>query len=57
MKNKETKVNFTMRVEKSLKDIFVKICKTNDDDASKVIRRMMREYVKENQQRGIGGLL
>ena len=53
-KKKNNKVNFTMRVEKELKDTFVNVCKNNDDDASKVIRRMMRKYIKNNQQ---GGLL
>ncbi|WP_154806502.1 plasmid-related protein [Sulfurovum lithotrophicum] len=50
IKKSETKnkISFNIRVEKKLKDAFVAACKENDDDASKVIRRMMRNYVQKN---------
>jgi antitoxin component of RelBE/YafQ-DinJ toxin-antitoxin module len=43
-----------IRMDEGLKTTFQNVCKNNDDDASKVIRRFMREYIRENKQ---GGLL
>ncbi|HIP26894.1 MAG TPA: ribbon-helix-helix protein, CopG family [Flavobacteriaceae bacterium] len=52
--NKET--TLTIRIEHNLKDTFKKVAKANDDDISKVLRRYIRQYIKENSQKGIGGL-
>lgn len=51
---KTNTTQIVVRVESGLKEAFKNVCKNNDDDASKVIRRFMREYIKNNRQ---GGLL
>lgn len=48
-KNTET-VNYTIRIDKELKDRFVKICKAMDSDSSKEIRKFMKKYIAENGQ-------
>ena len=40
----------TIRVDKDLRDKFVKIAKINDSDASKLIRIFMKKYVSDNSQ-------
>ncbi len=48
---KDTKtVNYTIRLDKELKDRFVKICKAMDSDSSKEIRKFMKKYIAENNQ-------
>jgi len=48
---KDTKtVNYTIRLDKELKDRFVKICKSMDSDSSKEIRKFMKKYISENNQ-------
>jgi len=36
----------TIRVRKQEKDLFVKLCKANDTDASKEIRKFMKACLK-----------
>lgn len=55
MKEKK-EVLLTLRVDKALRDTFKSVVKANDDDVAKVLRRFMRQYIKENSQKGIGGL-
>ena len=49
MENKKEIVTITFRLEKSLRETFKKMCKENDDDASKVLRRFIKEYVNRNK--------
>ena len=51
---KKKTVQMVIRMDEGLRDAFKNICKNNDDDVSKVIRRFMRQYIQENKQ---GGLL
>lgn len=46
----------TIRIDKSLKETFKKVARANEDDVSKVLRRYIKQYIKENAQKGIGGL-
>jgi hypothetical protein len=38
-----------IRVEPSLRDSFVNICRANDQTAAQVIRSFMRNYIAENK--------
>jgi vacuolar-type H+-ATPase subunit C/Vma6 len=49
MENKKEIVTITFRLEKNLRETFKKMCKENDDDASKVLRRFIKEYVNRNK--------
>jgi len=46
-------INYTIRVEKDLKDRFLQVCKSNDSDSSKEIRKFMKEYLRKNAQTSI----
>jgi antitoxin component of RelBE/YafQ-DinJ toxin-antitoxin module len=50
MQNKN-KVNFTIRIDKELKDRFVKVCKQNDTDSSKEIRRFVKTFLEQHAQK------
>jgi len=50
MENKKEIVTITFRLEKDLRETFKKICKANDDDVSKVLRRFVKQYINENRQ-------
>ena len=41
---------FTFLIEKELKETFKKVCKANDDEASKILRRFIRDYINKNRQ-------
>jgi len=43
-------VNYTIRLDRELKDRFVKTCKAMDSDSSKEIRKFMKKYLAENSQ-------
>jgi len=43
-------VHKTIRVEKELWDKFKKVAKCKDSDASKEIRRFIKQYLAENSQ-------
>ena len=43
-------VNYTFRVEKDLKDRFVAVCKANDTDSSKELRKFIKQYLAKNSQ-------
>lgn len=38
------------RVEKELRDAFLKACNSNDETGAQVLRKFMREYVEKNAQ-------
>ena len=42
-------VNYTIRVNKELKDEFVKACKAQDSDSSKEIRKFMKKFISINK--------
>jgi len=43
-------VNYTFRVEKDLKDRFIAVCKANDTDSSKELRKFIKQYLAKNSQ-------
>ena len=51
---KAKKKLFSFQVDEHLRDTFLKVCENNDTTAAQQLRRMMREYIRNNQQ---GGLL
>ena len=52
-KEKDNKVLLTVRMEKGLRDIFVRTCKNNDMSASQVMRKMMRNYINNSENGGL----
>jgi len=50
MEKTDKKVTITFQIEKSLRETFKKVCKANDDDASKVLRRFIKDYINQNKQ-------
>lgn len=48
--------NLNIRLSKSLKDSFVKICKEQNTNYSKLLREFIREYVSDRQGNNIKGL-
>lgn len=52
-KKKDDTILVNIRMERSLRDTFKNVCKNNDDDMAKVVRRLIREYIKNNQQGGL----
>ena len=48
--DKNTKiVNYTIRVDKELKDEFIKACKAIESDSSKEIRKFMKKFISLNK--------
>jgi hypothetical protein len=47
---KEIKTNFNVKMEKTLKDRFIEVCKQNETLASLEIRKFIKEYLKKNSQ-------
>lgn len=43
------KSTFTFIIDKDLKEAFKQKCKEKDDEASKVIRRFIKDYIEENK--------
>lgn len=43
-------VQYPIRVDKTLKDQFISVCKTNDSTAAQELRKFMKEYIKKNNQ-------
>lgn len=54
MENKKTRheqrINFTIRIEKDLKQRFISVCKANETDASKEMRKFIKDYLSKNSQ-------
>jgi len=48
MKNK---TNATFSIDKNTWNLFKKLCKINDTDASKELRRFIRQYIEENKDK------
>ena len=46
-KNENKKVNFTIRIDKDLKDKFIKACKAIDTDSSKEIRKFIKNFLNK----------
>ena len=42
-------VNYTIRINKELKDEFMKACKSVDSDSSKEIRKFMKKFISINK--------
>ena len=45
-----------IRVEPNLRDLFVNICRANDQSAAQVIRAFMRNYIANNKESAQGNL-
>ena len=45
-----------IRVEPNLRDLFVNICRANDQSAAQVLRAFMRDYVENNKENAQGNL-
>lgn len=43
----------TIKLPKDLREAFVKACTDNDTNASREIRRLMRDYLKQHGQAGL----
>ena len=39
-----------INIDKNLKDEFLKLCKENDSDATKVIRQFVKSYIKKHKK-------
>ena len=48
--NEKKIVNYTFRVDKDLKDRFVEVCKANDTDSSKELRKFIKQYLSKHAQ-------
>jgi len=46
----EQRTNFTIRVEEDLKQRFISVCKANETDSSKEIRKFIKDYLSKNSQ-------
>jgi len=44
------KVNFNMLIDEDLKKRFIKIAKQNDETASQLMRKYIKDYVSKNSQ-------
>ena len=42
------KVNFNLLIEKEIKEKFIRLAKLNDETASQLVRKFIKEYVKNN---------
>jgi len=49
MNNKKV-VNYTFRVDEDLKNRFIAVCKANDTDSSKELRKFIKQYLAKNSQ-------
>lgn len=47
----DKRTNFTIRVEEDLKKRFIAVCKVNDTDASKEMRKFMKDFLSKYSQR------
>ena len=47
--SKET-VNINIRIEKDIKNRFIKVAESNDDTASQLIRKYIKKYLADNAQ-------
>ncbi len=50
MNTKDPDVQLVTKLPKSLREAFVKTCAQQDTNASREIRRFIREYIKKNGQ-------
>jgi hypothetical protein len=46
-------VQYPIRVEKTLKDHFISVCKSNDSTAAQELRKFMKDYIKKNNQQDL----
>lgn len=46
----EQRTNFTIRVEEDLKQRFIAVCKANETDASKEMRKFIKDYLAKHSQ-------
>lgn len=46
-------VQYPIRVDKTLKDHFISVCKSNDSTAAQELRKFMKDYIKKNNQKDL----
>ena len=51
MKNTDKEKRATIRVNESDWDLFKQLCKANESDASKEIRKFIKQYIAENSDK------
>lgn len=51
MKNTDKDKRATIRVNESDWDLFKQLCKANESDASKEIRKFIKQYIAENSDK------
>lgn len=49
-KVKNNNVLFNIRLDRELKDRFLRVAKENDQDGAKLLRKMIKEYCSSNAQ-------
>jgi len=50
MNKKKDTTNINIRIDRSLKDRFIAVCKENESDSNKEIRKFIKEYLKKHSQ-------
>ena len=46
----EKEIRISMRIDKELKQAFFDLCEEKDQTPSKVIKRLMQNYIEQNQK-------
>ena len=49
----EKEIRISMRIDKELKQAFFDLCEEKDQTPSKVIKRLMQNYIEQNQKIGV----
>jgi len=49
-KTNNEKINFNIKMEKDIKDRFLKVAKANDTTAAQLIRHFIKDYISKNSQ-------
>lgn len=47
----EKEIRISMRIDKELKQAFFDLCEERDQTPSKVIKRLMQNYIEQNQKK------
>lgn len=50
IKEEEKNTNLILKIDKDIKDRFLKVAKNNEETGSSLIRKFIKEYLKEHSQ-------
>lgn len=50
VKEEEKNTNLILKIDKDIKDRFLKVAKNNEETGSSLIRKFIKEYLKEHSQ-------